>query len=573
MTPIESSNEKPAAPVGDSASSDSIPTGPEPDVLAEPTYPNTLSLFLICLGLFLSVLCFGLDRSIITTAVPKITSDFNALEDIGWYHSAYMLTSCCFQLMFGKLYSELDMKWLYLTALAIFEVGSVICAAAPNSVSLIIGRAIAGVGAAGIVSGVFVIIAHIAPLHTRPKITGMVGGAMGIAQVIAPTLGGALTDYVSWRWCFWINLPMGAVTFVAVIFLVNVPRSAALTNSEKKAEYKGLAGLVRRFDLLGAVFLLPAVVSLLLALQWGGTQYAWGSWRVVTTVVVFGVTTLVWAGIQYRAGDDATVPLRIVKGRSMLSAIWFTFCVMAVLFIFVQYVTIWFQAAMGVSAYQSGINLLAATASMSVTFIASGFLTSKIGYYVPQMIASTVITCISCGLTTRFDLSTSKAYWIISLLLTGLGVGLGAQQPFIIPQTVLTGPDIAVGTSVVIFFQTLSGTIFISVANNIFHDQLVSELRNRVPTVSPEVVISVGASGIAEALGGRYPGEIGVILESYSAALGRVWIILAVLACLSVFGAVFPEWRSVKKPAVTGGVAEKEKGGDDDEKSNGEDTV
>jgi len=371
MTSEESFREKPVLSGEETMEIET--NGPDQDEPTEPTYPNSLSLFLICLGLFLSVLCFGLDRTIIMTAVPKITSDFNALEDIGWYHSAYMLTACCFQLIYGKLYTELDVKWLYLGALAIFEVGSLICAAAPNSVSLIIGRAVAGLGAAGMITGVFVIIAHCAPLHTRPRITGMIGGAMGIAQVVAPTLGGALTDYVSWRWCFWINLPMGAVTFVAVVFLVNIPTSATKAAGPKLND-GGFVGVVRRFDLLGIVFLLPAIVCLLLALQWGGTLYSWGSWRVVTTMVVFGVTIIVWGWIQYRAGDSATVPLRIIRGRSMASAMWFMFCTMGMLVTLIQYVTIWFQTSQGVSAYQSGINLLAATASMSVMFITSGFL-------------------------------------------------------------------------------------------------------------------------------------------------------------------------------------------------------
>jgi len=131
-----------------------------------------------------------------------------------------------------------------------------------------------------------------------------------------------------------------------------------------------------------------------------------------------------------------------------------------------------------------------------------------------------------------------------------------------IPQTVLTGPDMSLGTSVVIFAQTLSGTIWVSVANNIFHDQLVSELISRAPSVDPQVVVKAGASGISETLGRIYPGAIDAILESYSAALQKVWIILVVLACLSVLGAVFPEWKSVKEPATEMKAVENSKGGE-----------
>jgi len=283
-----------------------------------------------------------------------------------------MLTSCCFQLFFGKLYVELNAKWLFLAALGLFEVGSVICAAAPNSPTLIVGRAIAGTGAAGTTTGVFVILAHSVPLHNRPRATGAVGGAIGIAQILAPTLGGALTDYATWRWCFWINLPLGAVTLVTVVLYVNLP-------STVMRQPKGGSPLeiAKRFDLAGSVLLIPSIVSLLLALQWGGTEYAWNSWRIILTLAIFGVSIIAWGAIQYFAGEDATVPLRMARNRSMASAMWYMFCVMGVCLVLVQFVPIWFQSTKGVSAYQSGVNLLALTISMSIAVVASGFIVSE----------------------------------------------------------------------------------------------------------------------------------------------------------------------------------------------------
>ncbi|KAK5658361.1 hypothetical protein OQA88_2337 [Cercophora sp. LCS_1] len=506
-------------------------------------YPKGLSLFLICTGLSLSVLCLGLDRTIVSTAIPKITSDFNSLPDIGWYGSAYMLTSCCFQLIFGKLYAELDIKWLFLFALAIFEVGSIICAAAPNSAALIIGRAVAGIGAAGILTGALVILAHSVSLRNRPRVTGIMGGVVGISQMIAPTLGGVFTDYLTWRWCFWISLPLGAVTLAAVFFLVHLPASAT-------TQWKGgsAADIFRRFDLLGNSVLIPSVVSLLLALEWGGTKYAWSSWRVILTLTVFSVTILAWGAIQYVSGDNATVPLRIIRGRSMASAMWYTFCIMGVFFTLVQFIPVWFQSIKDDSAYQSGIDLLASTVPLSVFIVVSGFLTSKIGYYVPQMIVGTVATSVATGMITVFGLDTNTSYWIGTLILLGFGLGIGAQQPVMIPQTVLTGPDISLGTSVIIFSQTISGTVWVSVANNIFHDTLVSELAARAPTVDPEAVVLSGASEIPLRLGPIYPDAIGDILASYSTALQKLWIIPLVLSCLSAIALAFVEWKSVKGP-------------------------
>ena len=142
----------------------------------------------------------ALDNTIITTAIPRITDQFKSIDQVGWYGSAYLLTTCAFQLFFGKLYTFFSIKWVYLTALVIFEIGSAICGAAPNSATLIVGRAIAGVGSAGIFSGAILIVAATVPLAQRPTYMGLIGGMYGIASVAGPLMGGAFTDKLTWRW-------------------------------------------------------------------------------------------------------------------------------------------------------------------------------------------------------------------------------------------------------------------------------------------------------------------------------------------------------------------------------------
>jgi hypothetical protein len=168
----------------------------------ETQYPKSTKLLLITIALALSVFCVALDNTIIATAIPKITDDFKAINDVGWYGSAYLLTTCAFQLFFGKLYTFFSIKYVYLAAFLVFEVGSVVCGAAPNSTALIIGRAVAGLGSAGIFSGAILIIANSVPLRSRAAYTGIFGAMYGVASVAGPLMGGAFTDNsnLTWRW-------------------------------------------------------------------------------------------------------------------------------------------------------------------------------------------------------------------------------------------------------------------------------------------------------------------------------------------------------------------------------------
>lgn len=197
-----------------------------------PQLPSTSKLLVINLASCIAVLCVALDNTIIATAIPRITDQFKALDDVGWYGSSYLLTTCAFQLLFGKFYANFNVKWVFLIALALFELGSLICGAAPNSLALIVGRAIAGLGSAGIFSGAQIICAYTVPLEKRAIYTGLIGGTYGLAGVIGPLLGGALTDHATWRWCFYINLPCKWYAFPIIRIIVQTMKQRQEDSSQ-----------------------------------------------------------------------------------------------------------------------------------------------------------------------------------------------------------------------------------------------------------------------------------------------------------------------------------------------------
>ncbi|KAH8647040.1 major facilitator superfamily transporter [Tricladium varicosporioides] len=507
----------------------------------ETSNPSRVVGAIVGVSLCLAVICSNLDRSILGVAIPKITSEFNSLEDIAWYGSAYLLTSCCSQLPFGKFYARYNVKWIFLCSLGIFEVGSILCAAAPTSNCLITGRAIAGLGATGISTGALLIISHSMPVQERPTYIALIGACMGVTLVIAPFLGGVFTEKLRWRWCFWINLPFGAVTSIVIFFMVLLP-------NDPKKQATTWRDLVEKLDFPGIVALLPSIVCLLLALQWGGTTYPWGSWRCILLLCIFSVGSLIWCYIQAYNGDNATVPMRLLKMRSILASIWFAFCLFGMMFIQSYYIPIYFQVVKNDTAYQAGINLLASTIPMTIFFVIAGVLTSVTGFYVPSMIMGSIISAVASGLMVQYNVDSSTGYWIASLILSGVGFGLGAQQCMIVPQTILKGEDIALGTSVIMFAETISGTIFLAICESVFQSKLISELLIRAPTVSPGIVVTTGASNLRSAMSDIYSIQIvEAILESYSKSLQPVWIIAVLLGTLSILGAVCIEWVSIKE--------------------------
>lgn len=472
---------------------------------------------------------------IIATATPKITDEFHSLDDIGWYGSAFMLTSSASQLVYGRIYTFYPAKWVFLASIVVFEVGSAVCGAAPSSVSFIIGRAVAGLGTGGIVSGMVIIIVLTVPLQQRPLFQGFGGAIFGIASVLGPVLGGIFTTDVTWRWCFYINLPFGGAAMVLIFFLLDVP-------PPMRGDWT-LKQKINQLDPLGNVFLMPCVICLVLALEWGGSAYPWANWRIIFLFVLFGVLLVIFVLWQIHKGEQALVPPRIFTQRSVLAGFLWTMSMSAGMMVMLYYLPIWFQAIKDVDAEKSGIMNLPLVLSMVVGSLGSGALVTKFGYYNPFMFACVVLLSIGSGLMTTFDPSTGHPKWIGYQVVFGFGLGLGFQQANVAVQTCLKPADVPVGASLLMFSQQMNGAIFTAIAQTLFDNFLRGNLK-KISGVNVEEVVALGATGLRT---GVPASETGAVLAGYSDAITRTFILGLVMACLSVFPAFLFEWKSVKK--------------------------
>ncbi|KAH8652595.1 major facilitator superfamily domain-containing protein [Tricladium varicosporioides] len=499
-------------------------------------YAHGLRLVTITVAVAISVFLVALDNTIIATAIPRITDQFHSLNDVGWYGSSYLLTTCSTQLLFGKLYTHFNIKIVYLTAIGLFELGSLVCGAAPSSNALIIGRAIAGIGSAGVFNGGIVIISRTVPLVRRPIFVGIIGAMYGIASVVGPLMGGAFTSHLSWRWCFYINLPIGGITVLGIIFFLKPP---------EKADQRSLGYRVRlrKLDPIGTVVFIPGIVCLLIALQWGGTKYPWSDARVVALLVIFAVLITVFVMLQVYNKENATVPTHIISQRSMAFGSWYTFSLSSSFFIGLYYLPIWFQAIKGASAIHSGIMNLPLLLGVVAMALISGVLITLIGYYTPFMIMSTVVASLGMGLLSTLQPDSPSSKWIGFQALFGLGIGAGLMQMVLIAQTVLATDDIPTGTAALIFFQTLGGAVMLSVAQNVFQNRLLANLREVFPGLDSLVVLGNGATNLQDLVPPVYLQQV---LEAFNKAIMQTFYVGVAIVSLSIFGSMGIEWKSIK---------------------------
>ncbi|KAH8897115.1 MFS transporter [Thozetella sp. PMI_491] len=505
--------------------------GEKVDQIYPPFWQSVLLTIALCGAMFL----VSLDSTILATAIPRITTEFDSLGDVAWYGSSYLFAVCSVQLLYGRLYTTYSLKWVFVLGVVVFEAGSLVAAVSTSSTILIVGRTVSGLGAAGIFSGAIIILSTAVPLRLRPVYTGVLSSMHGLASVAGPLWGGIFTDHLSWRWCFYINLPFGVIAVVLLVLFVPNEKGA-----QPRVPWREQ---IKMFDLPGLLFFVPCIVSLLLAMQWGGSKYPWKDWRIIALWVVFGILAVIFCAIQLWQKERATIPLHILRNKNILGSVWYGACISGALFIYSYYLPVWFQAVKGASATQSGLMNLPSILGMVIFSMVGGALATVLGMLGPLLVVSSILSAIAGGLLCTLRVNSMIWAWFGYQVLLAAGAGIGSQNVVLVAQVAVPDEDIAMATSIVGFMQTLSSAIFLTVGQNVFQNKLVKNLASNVPQANVTAIIDNGLATLSDNVP---PHQLPAVLDAYNDALMRIFFVAFIVCVVSVAGPILMDRLSLK---------------------------
>ncbi|KZP15581.1 MFS general substrate transporter [Athelia psychrophila] len=445
-------------------------------------------LLVVFIAIIMALLLIALDQTILATALPRIASDFGAFSLQGWVASSFVLAQTVFLLFFGQLMRIIPAKYVLLGSIFIFEAGSLVCGLAANVDQLIAGRTVSGLGAAGMFVSMIQIIAQVTRLEDRPKLFGAFGAVFGLSSVIGPLIGGAFTDRVSWRWCFYINLPVGGLSFflVAILLKSSIPLGADPT----KRSWQDQWAQVKRLDFAGATLVAGGITCISLSLQWGGNTKAWGDKDVIICFVFSAAIAVAFVFWEVYLGDEAMVPLKIFKSGSIYAIVAYCFLTRFSLLLFSYYIPIFYQAVRHKSATASGVSLLPFLLGTVVSVVAGGQIVGRWGRYWPFLVAAPVFLAVGSGLLYTLTPRTSSATVVGFQILCGMGVGLGMQNSLMAMQVEFNDTPALIGqsSSMASFAQFFGGTIGLGVAEPVFSSELTKNLLKYAPDAPATIV-------------------------------------------------------------------------------------
>lgn len=335
----------------------------------------------------------------------------------------------------GKIYKYSDPKWSFIVSMLIFETGSLICGVAPNSKTLVVGRAIAGLGGAGLSVGGTSIVSWSVPPAQRPMMMGIIGMTYCVSALLGPLIGGAFTDHVSWRWCFYINLPFGGVAAVALFFFFQLPAAAVPPKISWKKK-------LLHVDPVGIVLAMGSITCFVLALQYGGNSHPWNSSVVIGLLVGFALLVAALVGWEMWLGDYSMMQPNLYKQRSLSATAPYQFFFLGSYIVLLYYLPIYFQSIQGASPIKSGVNNLPLVLSASLFALVGGVIVMKTGRAQQVMFVGSMITTVSLGLIYTLDIGTPTAKWVGFQFFTGSVMASAIMHGLTVAQASVGPEDI-----------------------------------------------------------------------------------------------------------------------------------
>jgi EmrB/QacA subfamily drug resistance transporter len=450
--------------------------------------PTGAALYTIFGALMLGMFLAALDQTIVSTALPTIVGDLGGLNHLSWVVTSYLVATTASTPLYGKLGDLYGRKRLFAAAIVIFLTGSVLSGAAQTFSELIAFRALQGVGAGGLMVGAQAIIADIVPPRERGRYMGIIGSVFAVSSVAGPLLGGFFVDSLSWRWVFYVNVPIGALALLVVITRLHLPR--------RRTDHA--------VDWLGFALLTAAVVCLILLTTWGGAEYAWTS----ATIIGLGVATVllalafVW---QERRAEEPIMPPRLFSSKVFDVASGLGFLVGVAMFGALTFLPLYLQVVRGASPTTSGLLLVPLMAGLLTASILSGRWISAHGRYKAFPIVGSAVLVAGMALLTQLDVGTSKVLAGLYMVVIGIGIGLFMQVIVLVVQNDAQPQDIGAATSAATFFRSIGGSVGVAIFGAIFSARLTDGLRALPGDVVGRLGIQPGSVQVSPAAVHRLP--------------------------------------------------------------------
>ncbi|MEU6236622.1 MDR family MFS transporter [Kitasatospora sp. NPDC047058] len=493
--------------------------------LSEPGPPEVAvpNLWVPIGALLLAMLLAALDQTIVSTALPTIVSDLGGLEHLSWVVTAYLLASTAATPLWGKLGDMYGRKRFFQASIVIFLLGSVLCGVAQNMGELIAFRALQGLGGGGLMVLSQAIVGDLVPPRDRGKYQGVFGAVFGVTSVLGPLLGGLFVDNLSWRWVFYVNLPIGVLALVVI--------AAVLHGAEGKRRH--------RIDYPGTVLIAAVATCLVLMTSLGGTTWAWNSWQIVG-LGVLGVVLLLAFVLVERAAAEPVLPLGLFRSQTFSLVAVISFVVGFAMFGALTYLPTFLQVVMQVSPTLSGIHMLPMVLGMLLTSIGSGQIVARTGHYRVFPIAGTAVTTVGLVLLSLLDENSSTFETSCYFLVFGLGLGLVMQVLVLIVQNSVGYQDLGVATAGVTFFRSIGAAFGVSIFGSIFASGLQDRLRTALAGVPLPPGFGPGAIGSDPHVITRLPADVQAgVYHAYAESITRVFLYAVPVALVAFVLSLF----------------------------------